>query len=344
MFTKAKLKLTAWYLIIILTISGTLSALLYFQVSTVLENQYERIMVNLQMQDEKFQRKWMGPINARISPEHLRQAKQDLLHTLFKLNGLIVILFVVFGYVLSDKTLEPIKQALDEQKRFVSDAAHELRTPITGLRTSLEVNLMDQTLNEKAKKILQENLDDVISLEQLTENLLKLANYDENEIELKPVDIIAITKRAVKHVQPLAKKKKIRLKAIYSKKYLYILADESAFLDLVMIFLDNAVKYTPKKGRITLKIEQKKKNAEVIIKDTGKGISKNNLPKIFDRFYRVDIARSGRNEKGYGLGLSVAKKVIHKFRGKVDVVSKLQKGTEFVLTFPLCTNDRSQKN
>ena len=104
---------------------------------------------------------------------------------------------------------------------------------------------------------------------------------------------------------------------------------------MVLIFLDNAVKYTPKDGKVTISTRVDKKRAFIKIKDTSVGISKQDVPYIFDRFYRVDQSRSKNNRQGFGLGLSLAKKIIEMHKGSVEIVSRVGKGTIFIVELPL---------
>jgi two-component system sensor histidine kinase CiaH len=123
---------------------------------------------------------------------------------------------------------------------------------------------------------------------------------------------------------------------IYStvEKQIPFLGDEERIRQLLVILLDNAIKYTPEQGKITVTCRQQRNFVEIIIEDTGIGISKQDLPLIFDRFYRGDKVRS-RSGGGYGLGLSIAKWIVEAHKGKVRVESQLGKGTRFILTFPL---------
>ena len=223
---------------------------------------------------------------------------------------------------------------MEEQKRFIGDAAHELKTPITALKTSLEVNLMDKDLDTKSHNILRENLEDVASLESLTKSLLHLARLDGQQSKFSEINLTEIIDRAIKHVRPLAKKKNVTLNTNQISQKLMIKGDKEMILDLLLIFLDNAIKFSPEKSQISLIVKPLANQVVIKIKDTGIGIAKHHLPHIFDRFYRVDQARSNSDEGGHGLGLAVAKQIIDQHHGSVSVKSEVGKGTTFTIKLP----------
>jgi two-component system, OmpR family, sensor histidine kinase CiaH len=339
MFNQARLKLTLWYLLMIFLVSATMSTLFYFRSSWVFEREWERI--EFRWRNEL---SCEGPACAslgaglKLKTTDLQLARENLAQQLIFINALIVLLAGIAGYFLAGKTLAPIQKTLEEQKRFVADAAHELRTPITALKTSLEVNLMDKKISRQANKILQENLEDVAGLEMLIGSLLKLAKVEGQVLQTVPVELIKITKKAVKQVQSLADKKKIKIICDLCQKdqqKFIVLGDKGALIDLISIFLDNAIKYSHQKTEINFTLSKHKSNAVMKIKDQGVGIATHHLKHIFDRFYRVDSARSKTNHDGYGLGLSVAQKIVDQHHGSIDVKSELGAGTTFTITLPL---------
>ncbi|MFC1756229.1 histidine kinase dimerization/phospho-acceptor domain-containing protein, partial [Patescibacteria group bacterium] len=172
MFKQAKLKLTLQYLLIIMAVSVFLSALIYQGVNSITSRA-------LHMQTERMERRWEGapqrPMHKPIFEEEtLIEIQKNLISTLFKINIYILVGSFVAGYYLASRTLKPIEDMMDEQKRFISDASHELKTPITALKTELEVSLKDKNQDKKALfKQLRSNLEEVNKLQKLTESLLK---------------------------------------------------------------------------------------------------------------------------------------------------------------------------
>ncbi|MBU0618968.1 HAMP domain-containing histidine kinase [Patescibacteria group bacterium] len=264
--------------------------------------------------------------------EDLAAANKRVVLNLIILNGIILVVSTAAGYFLAGKTLGPIETAMEEQRRFVADASHELRTPLTALKTTIEVALREKKLTIKeAEKVLESNLEDIEDLESLTNNLLSLAQYQQgnNAFVLQPVKIGDVIQTSYKKISPLAKKKDIDIKIKTSEHI--IEGNKQSLEEMMLIFLDNAVKYTPKGGRVRITTKSNKKKLIIKIKDTGIGIAKKDIPYIFDRFYRVDQSRSKDNVLGFGLGLSLAKQIIELHKGTVTVSSVLGKGSTFTL-------------
>lgn len=337
MFRSARIKLTLWYLVIILGLTGSASVLFYLRTDSVIRFQFERIERRLEGETELEPPPPPPPGAGRvllwrhITPEDLQNARQMILLQLLLINGAVGLVVLVAGYLLSGITLRPIERAMEEQKRFVGDAAHELKTPITALKTSLEVNLMDEKMPAETKKILKENLEDIVSLEGLSQSLLKLARVDGQGIKLEQVKVKEVVEQAVKHVKPLADKKKMEIKVSKTDEGLVVKGDRGSLVDLVVILLDNAVKYSGKGKTVWLKVGSENGKVKIEVKDRGVGIALEDLPHIFDRFYRTDVSRSKKEKDGYGLGLAVAKEIVKQHKGSIRVKSKVKRGTRFTV-------------
>jgi two-component system, OmpR family, sensor histidine kinase CiaH len=337
MFASARAKLTLWYLLLIVMISGTLSLAFYFRFTAVLRGEYERI-------DQRFQRDindLSEPVRQRalaarrINLEDLRNIRRAMILQLLIINAAIVVVFSIGGYVLSGLTLEPIEEAHEQQRRFVGDAAHELRTPISALKTTLEVNLLDKKLPAATKVILKENLEEVTNLEHWSESLLRLAKVTEQSLVLEKVSLKKAIDGAVKFLAPKAKQKAIKVVTEVKPETTTVKADQGALLDLCIILLDNALKYSPEKSQVVILAQARGRHVVMSVTDQGIGINQYHLPRIFDRFYRVDQSRTAGAQKGYGLGLAVAKKIIQQHHGAISVKSKEGEGTTFSVTLPL---------
>ena len=276
-----------------------------------------------------------GIIITPPDPEVLEEAKQRILFVLIAINLGILGLSGAAGYLLAGLTLKPIKKMVDEQNRFVTDASHELRTPLTSLKSEIEVNLRDKKLTLKdAKKILASNLEEVNSLQYLSDNLIKLAQtHQPNGIKFEEVSVETVATQALKKVEKLAKKKNIKIETATNN--VSLLADRQSFLELLVIFLDNAIKYSPENSIIHLKSKKSGSSVIIEIQDLGIGISEEEIPHLFDRFYRSDKARSKKDTDGFGLGLSIAKQIVDKHNGSIHVKSKTGAGTVFTIKLPL---------
>lgn len=333
MFEKTRLKLTAWYLLIIMFISISFSFIIY-KVST---NEFERFAKKQKSQIEyRMQNFSPPPPPITLDPELITEVKKRILLLLTQINLFILIAAGGLGYILAGRTLKPIATMMEEQNRFISDASHELRTPLTALKTSMEVNLRDKNLTlEDAKKIINHNIDQVNKLQILSDNLLELARNENNSNRdyLKNTSLKKIVNETIEKLTPLAQKKQILIK----KKLIDadIKGSRDNLINLFTILLDNAIKYSPNKSRITIGMKKTNKTVDVFVEDQGIGIDKKDIPYIFDRFYRADQARSKSHTDGYGLGLSIAKKIVKEHNGIITVKSKDKKGTVFQVSFSM---------
>lgn len=187
----------------------------------------------------------------------------------------------------------------------------------------------------EAKRVIRSNLEDIDSLQSLSNNLLSLVNFQSNghNLVFKKIEIAEVLKNAYRKILPLAKEKNIKIRIEFKKQT--ILAHKESLEEMVFIFLDNAIKYTPQDGEVVVTTKVSKRSLVIKIKDTGIGISKEDIPHIFDRFYRVDQSRSKENMPGFGLGLSLTKRIIEIHKGTVEVSSGLGKGTTFTISLPL---------
>jgi two-component system, OmpR family, sensor histidine kinase CiaH len=339
MFESARLKLTAWYLLIIMLISSFFSMAFYRAATDEITHLIERI----QHEEEKIREEFPGFSRPRIvapfSLEELESAKKRIAFNLILLNGFIFIIAGGSGYFLAGRTLRPIRQMVDEQKQFISNASHELRTPIATMRAEMEASLLEKNINDKqARELIQSNLEELSTLQNLTNNLLRLAQVHSSKSE-KHSEVIAldtIIMQAKKKVEYLAKQKSITINDQIGKYT--VIGDQQSFIEVFVILLDNAIKYSSEKTEVHISAKKKSGYVQVYVADEGIGISKRDLPHIFERFYRAD---KSRNKEGYGLGLSIAKKIIETYNGTITVTSSEKKGTTFTVSLPLKSSSRN---
>jgi signal transduction histidine kinase len=270
-----------------------------------------------------------------ISPDVIEESKHRLQLMLLALNTGIFSVSAIGGYYLAGRTLLPIKEMVNQQNQFITDASHELKTPLTALKTEIEVSLRDHKLTLKeAKNLLKSNLEEVNSLQNLSESLIKLSQNNQSSQSdfLDQINIKEESGMAVKKMTSLARRKQIKIDNKITD--LYIKAVKGNFSELITIFLDNAIKYSPNRTKIELSSRNINGIAEILIKDQGIGIEATEQQKIFRRFYRSDLSRSKINSEGYGLGLSIAKKIINSLQGNIAVESEENHGTTFIITLP----------
>lgn len=334
MFQSARIKLTAWYLLIIMAISFLFSAFIY----TSVNNEFKRLE---QIDDYIQSRIEQGlPIprslyNSHVDPEVIEEARRRVIETLAVLNFLILVISGGAGYFLAGRTLRPISDMVDELSRFVSDASHELRTPLTALRSEIEVNLANKKLQlEDARKVIKSNLEEVIKLQALSDNLLELTQYekDQSQPHFSTFSLTEVVEDTVKMVQGIAKKKHITVTTTIGP--ITITGSQAHIRELFTILLDNALKYSSEESLVTVRGRVVGNYAVLDVADEGIGIDKEDIPRIFDRFYRADPSRSKVTE-GLGLGLSIAQKIVEMHRGTISVKSKKNIGTTFTVHLPI---------
>lgn len=337
MFKQARLKLTAWYLLIIMVISASFSFLIYQLINTEI-NRFANSQRN------RIERRLVVP-NPNMPPQLdiflddqdlISESQERLKINLLIINGVILVISGSLSYFLAGLTLKPIQQMIEDQKRFISDASHELRTPITALKSLFEVSLRDKKLSLKdAKKVLSDGINQSDRLNNLSNSILELSRLDVNHIQKQftSLPLKKIISESILQIKPKATAKKIKIISKISP--VKIFGDQERLIELFVIFLDNAIKYSPQNTAIKV-ISQTKKN-QIIIKviDHGIGIEPKDLPYIFNRFYQSDTARTKKDSAGYGLGLSIAQKIITTHSGSIKVSSQLGKGTKFTIYLPL---------
>ncbi len=221
------------------------------------------------------------------------------------------------------------------QKEFVSNVSHELRTPITAIRSTGEALLMGAKNDEDLlERFLNTILAETDRLSELIEDLLELARRDAGIIVIQKSKVAVgdVVKAAVDIVMPQAKQKNINI-IIDIPKELSAFLDEMQFIRLVRNLADNAVKYSPEGSEVRIKASKQKSELVLSVEDNGIGIPHGEVDRIFDRFYRVDKARS-RMLGGTGLGLSIVKDIVIAHKGRIDVETQLGKGSKFTVRIP----------
>jgi heavy metal sensor kinase len=236
--------------------------------------------------------------------------------------------------------LNSLEQAFSRQRRFVADASHELRTPVAVIRNKASIALLDTLTLTEAMTVLHEIRGETERLSQLISDLLALARGDEEqahfERELVQFDLLVKTVAAT--AEPLATERGIHLE-VEAPDPVMLTGDEARLMQVVMNLLDNAIRYTNPGGRVTVAVEKTAQAAHLMIRDTGIGIAAEHLPHIFERFYRVNAARSQAG--GSGLGLAIVAWVVHAHGGSIDVVSQVGAGSCFTIVLPLLPSNAS---
>ena len=229
--------------------------------------------------------------------------------------------------------LTRLDKAFSSQKQFIQDISHEFKTPLTILKGELEITLKRIRSSQEYESILRSSLEEIDNMSKIVEELLTLARFDSKEaaLEVAPLDLNLLLKEVLSDIKILAAEKDIEIN-FASKEEIILKADKKQLRRVFMNLLDNAIKYTPRNGKITLNSLKEKNLAKIEINDTGIGIPQDEIPYIFDRFYRLDKSRSST---GFGLGLSIAKSIVEAHKGSIEVESKLNEGASFTVYLPL---------
>ncbi len=233
-----------------------------------------------------------------------------------------------------DEMIARLDDAFSRQRQFTADASHELRTPLTAIKGQVEVALSKDRSADVYRDVLQTVNDETDRLIRLVGSLLTLARADTGQLALtfELVDVAELLTGAVEHVRPLALEHGLDLQLIAGPPA-HLRADEDLLLQLLLNLLDNATKYTPPGGRVTTGWDVADESIALRVENTGPGIPAEHLPHIFDRFYRVDTARS-RAGGGVGLGLSISKWIAEAHGGTISASSTPGQAVTFTVTLP----------
>lgn len=233
-----------------------------------------------------------------------------------------------------------LEHSFDEVRRFTADASHELRTPITVIRSEAEMGADSSQDLEEAGRRFQSILEECTRLASATNQLLTLSREDSgiNQVMREPISLRPLLQESVDSLEPLAKAKNQELQADIDRD-VTVLADPTRLRQVFHNLIDNAIKYTPPAGKIRVTLARTDSDAIVTVKDNGVSIDSAHLPHVFDRFYRVNKNNTS-DDGGAGLGLSIVKSIVTAFRGRVDVTSTLGEGSEFRISLPLAPEER----
>lgn len=331
MFKNATIKLTLWYLAIIVAINLSFSVILY-------EIGVAQINRGLHMQTQRITREFPVLENQRLlMPDRdISMSKHELLLKLFSYNLMILLISGLASYWLARRTLEPIEAAHQRQKRFTSDVSHELRTPLTAIRMESEVSLLNKKADKKELiNTIKSNLEEVTKIESLINNLLKLSKLEVEDLRqsFTSVETNTIIDEAIDKVAVHSKKKEIKI--IKPKNKTQLIVEKESAVQLLTIILENAIKYSHKRSEIVINLEDNTKQTVISVKDHGIGIKQEDLEHIFDRFYKSDQSRVKKHgDGGYGLGLSIAKMIADVHNANIIIASEFKKGTIVEIVFP----------
>ncbi len=235
-----------------------------------------------------------------------------------------------------NQLMDELEESFNKQKQFVEDASHELRTPLAALKGNLSMlNRWGKDDREVLEKSLSSSLKEVDRLIHLTKNLLELTRLETNEdtTNISPLtDPKAVIKRVVEKIQILHPDFNLKTQGLHDDLLIHI--DEDHLEQLLVIFIDNAIKYSRQLKEVMISLSKEMDTIKISVQDWGIGIPSEEIPLVINRFYRVDKSRNSK-KGGHGLGLSIAKRIVEKYNGDLTIKSKINVGTIVELTFKL---------
>jgi signal transduction histidine kinase len=327
MIKKAITKLTIQYILIVSIICILVSTFIFNAIvkttSEALRMEEIKIMKRFDISDPAAQKK------LQIAENTIENFKNRTIVTLIFLNISIVTLVGFLSYFLARKNIKPIEENMQRQKEFISNVSHELKTPLTALKSSFEVELRDK--NPDMKRAIESGIEEVDKLNKLINGFLKLSklgqeNYKLNKEEL---DLKTILDEVIKnHINQIIEK---RIQIEYLLEKTKVESDHFLLTELLSVILSNSVKFNKQNGKIEIKSYSKEGKDFLEITDTGIGIEKENISHIFERFYQENKARN--NDGSYGIGLSIANEILNILNGKIVVKSEKNIETKITLIF-----------
>ena len=289
----------------------------------------------------RFQQEQLSDGRTRIAFSDLSWERASLgrlmLNSLL-IGGAALAVFFAISLFLARLSLKPVERAWTQQRQFVADASHELKTPLTVIlaNTGIMAAHPDATVASQRKWLgyIQEEAQRMKELVELVEDMLFLAKHDgaERPKDSRTVNFSDLVTGCVLRFESVAFERQVELNS-HIQPGLSLSGEPDSLERLVMILLDNAVKYAGEQGRVDVALSRRQERAVLSVRNTGEPIPPEHLEHLFERFYRVDGSRS-RKEGGYGLGLAIAHTIAQSHRGQIEVRSSREEGTVFTVTLP----------
>lgn len=318
LFTNATLKLAGWYLIILMTVSLLFSVIIYQVAKSEVQSRLDRILDQREIAEQYLS------ISPELPNEQLDIATTNLLISLVYINITVLLIGGAGAYFLAKQTLKPIEDAHKVQSRFVANASHQLRTPLSIIKAETELVLSDENSSEESlRQTLTSNLEEINHLSNLSTMLLELSK---SETSLKST----VNEINLNHlVSEIIKNRKISSRTqLVAKTDVLLIGHEVATRELLNILIDNSIKHSPKNSPIHIELTETRQVAMFCISNEGEGIDKKQISHVFERFYRSS------SSEGYGLGLSLAKQLIRSLDGSLTIESIPGKITKFRVSLP----------
>ena len=354
-FTKAKARLTIFYTIFISVVVILFSIGIYFSYLGYLKGDFENELNEeihfIEIQDN-------GSADSDdiaqlpITPKEIStNASKRLGSIILIVDGSIIIFSAFLGYALAGFTLKPIQNNQDVQRRFMSDASHELRTPLSIMKTGIEVELRNPAIPGECKPVLKSNLEEINRMSDIVESLLFILRADSGNEDFKfeSLNLPQLISTVFKNMKPYADQKKIALimenqnisfnkstretEKAKKEEDIFIKGDSNKLKQAFYNIFKNAVDYSKTDGEIILSVIKQSGSVQIIITDNGNGIPIDELPHVFERFYRSTNIL-GADNNGSGLGLAITKEIIEKHNGTIKIESSVGDWTVVSVSLP----------
>ena len=306
------------------------------QWKTITDNRGERYHIHTLPLKTIDNRDW-GYLQVAQSFDRLDEYMNSLHLILIFGTPLAMLLIGGASWWLSGLAMQPIYQSYQQIQQFTADAAHELRTPLAVTRIALESALDVEAIEPETRNNLEISQRQVRHLTRLAEDLLWLSRLEAKQLPLQfqPCCLNDLVSDLEEELAPLAIANSIDLRLeILTKQLIYAIGDSDRLYRAIANLIHNAIQYTLADGVVTIRLESLERNAIITIQDNGIGISRNDLPHIFDRFYRVQADRS-RNTGGTGLGLAIVRAIVRAHHGSIQVDTQLDLGSTFTVNLPI---------
>ncbi|MEN9647321.1 MAG: hypothetical protein RLY57_125 [Candidatus Parcubacteria bacterium] len=261
------------------------------------------------------------------------ELKENLFDIIILSDLLLLILTIIVSYFLSKKTLAPLEASYYRQKRFVADVAHELRTPLAVMKAGSEVLLQKERGPEAYKIYIKDVLGEIQRLITLSNELLFLVQQGRvTPSHFQKVSLSEICKKQCDLIGAYAQTKNVSIIS-HVQDGVEIEGNSESITRMLLNLLKNAIDYNVQNGKVEVTLDSDHTKVKLIIKDTGIGIDARDIPHIFDRFYKADVARTQRESTGSGLGLAIVHEIVTEHKGTITVSSSPNEGTTFELSF-----------
>ena len=314
-FLRARLELTAFYLVGMILVLGIFTAVLIVSLEHQIEDTYRKNF----------------PVGESF--HHAVSETDDTVEAvIYTIDGFLLLVIGTASYVLAGRTLRPIQESLESQRRFSADASHDLRTPLSVITTESEVALAGTSTDPaEYRKVIGSVLEEARSMSTLVEDLLLLARGDEyaSRAERSIISLGEVLTPEIVRAQKLAAQKGVHLSCAAIPK-VSVRVNARLFPRVIQNILQNAVTYTPSGGSVTVGVAETKGRVSISVEDTGVGIAAADLAYVFDRFYKAEHSR--KDGAGSGLGLSIAKAIVEHHEGSIKISSNEGLGTRVDIT------------